>query len=222
MPYAAELPDRRAGTVDREPVLEGRIEKDLRVGLMHRAGVVEKPIAAHEQPPVLDARSEPVEVQKALRPLDVGVYGEAVDRVVLRRDVEVPSVDFVVWLVNVDEHVAEIGVALQNPVAGFKCVVGEPHQPALEVPPFHAGLDRGVVAGNAVMGEDAVAPVEERSVLQGVLVAVRLIVERIAGRLIEAAKRKYAEALVAERSFDLRAAIERPDIRRIEYEVWDR
>ena len=71
------------------------------------------------------------------------------------------------------------------------------------------------------MGEDAVAPVKERSILKGVLVTVGLIVERIAGRLIETAKREHAEALIAEGAFHLRAAVERADVGRVKDVVWD-
>ena len=107
-------------------------------------------------------------------------------------------------------------MALRHPAPVLERVVGEPDETGMQVAGFHSRFDRRVVSGDAVMREYAVAPVEKRSVLKRVFVSVRLIVERVPRRLVEAAKGKNAQTLIAERAFHFRSAVERSDVGRVE------
>src|SRR5579863_7624448 len=109
-------------------------------------------------------------------------------------------------------------MTLRNPRPVFERMVEEVDHAVAVVARFGAGLDRVVGSGDAVIREDAVAPVDERTAGNGVLIAVGLIAERVVRRLVVSVERQRAEALIAEGSLDLGAAVERADRGRVEDE----
>ena len=208
-----------------QPVLELQIEVDVRVGLVDRAAAVDVAVGRQEQVGALDPavrRERPVQVEEGLRTADVAVHREAQHRRVLGADRPVPGVDLVVVLVDVDEVFALVRQpVVLDEAAVLARVVERVHEAGVVVAPADLRLPGGVVAGARVDGVvaepmvrgDGVDRPRERAVRRRVLVAEHHVVEPGALRFHE------PERLQALRAFELEAAVERADRRRVEDHV---